>query len=268
MHTDSDSVSVEEALEAREDAASSPASVPASPSSSSSSESSSPTVGTDAPTADVRGSAEAMPGVRGTSAGESHSSPSSESLLTTPQSASSAAAAIHNSLPQNSGLTPADRPMHVSQRLHESASSVTSDCHFRRHAEPVRVRGKSHRRRIRSEGGETSSRAFVSRSPDLSMLAPIWVPDELVASCTACDQSFTMLRRRHHCRNCGQIYCSNCSSHTIRLGQFGYTKPVRVCDSCFVAITSLHAFHSSRDAADIDAAVFQSRSPPPTPGLN
>ena len=63
--------------------------------------------------------------------------------------------------------------------------------------------------------------------------APLWVPDELVSSCMSCTQNFTLLRRRHHCRSCGQIFCNQCSSHTLALKQFGYNKPVRVCDQCF-----------------------------------
>ena len=73
---------------------------------------------------------------------------------------------------------------------------------------------------------------------DPSFMAPIWVPDELVDSCTSCMQSFNLIRRRHHCRNCGQIYCNNCSSHFVPLSQFGYHKPVRVCDGCFIFLAN------------------------------
>ncbi|XP_054153058.1 lateral signaling target protein 2 homolog [Oppia nitens] len=64
------------------------------------------------------------------------------------------------------------------------------------------------------------------------LLPPIWVPDELVSVCTQCCSQFTIIRRRHHCRNCGQIYCHNCSNNFTPLLRYGYVKPVRVCDRC------------------------------------
>ncbi|GFY40745.1 lateral signaling target protein 2 homolog [Trichonephila inaurata madagascariensis] len=63
---------------------------------------------------------------------------------------------------------------------------------------------------------------------------PEWMPDELSSNCMACKVQFTILRRRHHCRNCGKIFCSRCSSNSIPLPQFGHLKPVRVCNHCFM----------------------------------
>lgn len=34
---------------------------------------------------------------------------------------------------------------------------------------------------------------------------PTWVPDELAPQCMSCSASFTVVRRRHHCRNCGKV---------------------------------------------------------------
>ncbi|GIY69056.1 lateral signaling target protein 2 homolog [Caerostris extrusa] len=63
---------------------------------------------------------------------------------------------------------------------------------------------------------------------------PEWMPDELSSNCMACKVQFTILRRRHHCRNCGKIFCSRCSSNSIPLPRFGHLKPVRVCNQCFM----------------------------------
>lgn len=38
-----------------------------------------------------------------------------------------------------------------------------------------------------------------------------WMPDRLCRSCYNCEQPFTMLRRRHHCRCCGQV--GQCRRH-------------------------------------------------------
>ena len=34
---------------------------------------------------------------------------------------------------------------------------------------------------------------------------PLWVPDDDAPRCMACGAAFTVLRRRHHCRNCGKV---------------------------------------------------------------
>ena len=34
---------------------------------------------------------------------------------------------------------------------------------------------------------------------------PAWIPDRQAPRCMACGASFTIVRRRHHCRNCGKV---------------------------------------------------------------
>lgn len=62
---------------------------------------------------------------------------------------------------------------------------------------------------------------------------PIWVPDQLAQTCSCCDIGFNIFRRRHHCRNCGQIFCGDCSKYTMIIPRWGYNGPVRVCESCY-----------------------------------
>ncbi|XP_056111019.1 lateral signaling target protein 2 homolog isoform X2 [Rhinichthys klamathensis goyatoka] len=63
---------------------------------------------------------------------------------------------------------------------------------------------------------------------------PEWVPDEACNSCIACEAPFTVIRRKHHCRSCGKIFCSRCSSHSAPLPRYGQMKPVRVCTHCYM----------------------------------
>ncbi|XP_027691762.1 lateral signaling target protein 2 homolog isoform X1 [Vombatus ursinus] len=63
---------------------------------------------------------------------------------------------------------------------------------------------------------------------------PEWVPDEACSYCTACKAPFTVIRRKHHCRSCGKIFCSRCSSHSAPLPRYGQMKPVRVCTHCYM----------------------------------
>ena len=46
---------------------------------------------------------------------------------------------------------------------------------------------------------------------------------------------------RHHCRSCGHVFCSRCSSQRYRLidpqSSTGATKKERVCDQCFATLS-------------------------------
>ncbi|XP_029667861.1 protein RUFY3-like isoform X2 [Formica exsecta] len=63
-----------------------------------------------------------------------------------------------------------------------------------------------------------------------------WANDRLVTQCKGCSREFNMTRRKHHCRNCGNIFCSACSDNTTVLPNSA--KPVRVCDECYVLLVS------------------------------
>ena len=64
------------------------------------------------------------------------------------------------------------------------------------------------------------------------MIRPTWVADEDALNCSGCEWRFHWMRRRHHCRSCGEVFCSSCSKEADPLPWIGYHEPVRVCDSC------------------------------------
>lgn len=68
---------------------------------------------------------------------------------------------------------------------------------------------------------------------------PIWVPDCEVSRCSCCEETFTLLRRKHHCRYCGQIFCQSCTGKTAVLNFTKTRSPVRVCDTCHTQYTAL-----------------------------
>ncbi|PKA60772.1 1-phosphatidylinositol-3-phosphate 5-kinase FAB1B [Apostasia shenzhenica] len=59
-----------------------------------------------------------------------------------------------------------------------------------------------------------------------------WVPDETVSQCTSCGVAFGPFVRKHHCRNCGDIFCDKCSQGRTALSTQENAQPVRVCDGC------------------------------------
>lgn len=57
-----------------------------------------------------------------------------------------------------------------------------------------------------------------------------WAPDKEASHCRLCEKEFSISRRRHHCRHCGNIFCHGCSDNTMPLPSSA--RPVRVCDTC------------------------------------
>ena len=44
----------------------------------------------------------------------------------------------------------------------------------------------------------------------------IWMPDKRFDRCFKCNVQFGFLIRKHHCRACGRIFCSECSQWTCK----------------------------------------------------
>lgn len=79
--------------------------------------------------------------------------------------------------------------------------------------------------------------------------APAWVGDEQSDACLLCADTFSLTKRRHHCRRCGLLVCGSCSSKryiikglsstaspTTTTGASSSTSSSslsRCCDSCY-----------------------------------
>lgn len=57
-----------------------------------------------------------------------------------------------------------------------------------------------------------------------------WIDSKQAKTCALCQQSFSVTRRKHHCRLCGNVFCQTCSDNKMELASSA--KPVRVCDTC------------------------------------
>lgn len=76
--------------------------------------------------------------------------------------------------------------------------------------------------------------------------AAVWVPDAQANVCMNCNKTqFTLIQRRHHCRNCGAVVCGACSAKKFLLPQQS-SKPLRVCDACYDRLSKVVKQESSK----------------------
>ncbi|XP_064553107.1 lateral signaling target protein 2 homolog isoform X1 [Drosophila montana] len=127
-----------------------------------------------------------------------------------------------------------------------SPSSASSSSSSSENNSPISTRSGS-RRRLHSNSasmpsiGSTTTTAAAAAaattttsSTTTTMSPPAWIPDGKAPRCMSCQTPFTAFRRRHHCRNCGGVFCGVCSNASAPLPKYGLTKAVRVCRECYV----------------------------------
>ena len=76
-----------------------------------------------------------------------------------------------------------------------------------------------------------------------------WMADEICKECFRCGDAFTAFRRKHHCRTCGCIFDSKCTS-IISGARFGVQGSLRVCKTCLDIINRRHDSSGSDDSDD------------------
>ncbi|XP_023337511.1 lateral signaling target protein 2 homolog isoform X2 [Eurytemora carolleeae] len=78
---------------------------------------------------------------------------------------------------------------------------------------------------------------------------PPWIPDSMAPLCMGCGAGFSLVKRRHHCRSCGRVFCQRCSPNQVPLPRYGMESPVRVCNRCYIYYMNpyeertVHAYH-------------------------
>jgi hypothetical protein len=59
-----------------------------------------------------------------------------------------------------------------------------------------------------------------------------WVADSTAFECEHCVLPFTFSRRRHHCRDCGGVFCERCTQQRRKLVYRDVSDAERVCGAC------------------------------------
>ncbi|XP_023318163.1 1-phosphatidylinositol 3-phosphate 5-kinase isoform X2 [Trichogramma pretiosum] len=90
-----------------------------------------------------------------------------------------------------------------------------------------------------------------------SQLRSYWMPDNVSKQCYECGERFTTFRRRHHCRICGQIFCSKCCSDEVPGKIMGVTGDLRVCTYCCKVVLSYLQSSDMRSALSADLKALQ-----------
>lgn len=120
-------------------------------------------------------------------------------------------------------------------------------------------KGKVQSLQIDLDNSEAVQRDFVKLSQSLQIqLEKIrqaenevrWQHEDDIEDCTNCKQAFSVTKRKHHCRHCGKIFCSDCISKTVNSGP--NSRSFRVCDICHTILVK-------------DAMPYFSTEPPSTP---
>lgn len=82
------------------------------------------------------------------------------------------------------------------------------------------------------------------------MSKEFWMADENCKECFHCQEPFTAFRRKHHCRTCGCIFDSKCTTN-IPGEKFGVPGTLRVCKNCLQIINQRHDSDSEDSGDDI-----------------
>lgn len=100
-------------------------------------------------------------------------------------------------------------------------------------------------------------RSQAAAAAKASKYGVVWQRDDAVATCRLCASPWGIIRRRHHCRACGQLVCDDCSRCRGRVPSSD--RPKRICDLCAYA----HDKQGQRDGEERDRAADAPEPAPP-----
>ncbi|CAH0482210.1 unnamed protein product [Peronospora belbahrii] len=112
---------------------------------------------------------------------------------------------------------------------------------------------------------EVANKKFLKKLFGAITQPPTWIDEKERRSCMLCGSNFKFGNRRHHCRHCGRVCCSDCSAFTVEMHRFPkefpgrittggkqVKDPQRVCRTC-------HAVFKMRTAQKESKSGFMAR---------
>ncbi|GAB6018527.1 Zinc finger FYVE domain-containing protein 21 [Chamberlinius hualienensis] len=85
---------------------------------------------------------------------------------------------------------------------------------------------------VRSKSGLRMVSSVESTRCPFELCEPPWIADNECSQCMNCHVRFDFIKRRHHCRRCGKIFCSSCCEEKVSLPRMCFVDPVRLCSPC------------------------------------
>lgn len=85
-----------------------------------------------------------------------------------------------------------------------------------------------------------------------------WVDDAMAKNCRGCAASFTLMRRRHHCYSCGDIFCDTCAPKNATVfppdaPDVGSLRVCRLCVAVHALVGAARGKAAKCDATDVVA---------------
>ncbi|RLN88129.1 hypothetical protein BBJ28_00008108, partial [Nothophytophthora sp. Chile5] len=75
---------------------------------------------------------------------------------------------------------------------------------------------------------EVANKKFLKKLFSAISQPPTWIDEKERKACMLCSSNFKFGNRRHHCRHCGRVCCSDCSAFTVEMCRFPKEFPGRV----------------------------------------